>query len=90
LWVIKRVLESQGRRPSFGDPRSVRVGALKAPLVVRRDAELRALVPGNSSRHLAHTRGARQLIGRSDPAKDRELVGFWTVSEEVTDVPAPI
>jgi hypothetical protein len=36
-------------------------------------------------------RGARQLIGRSDTAKDSELPRyFWTLPEEVTDVRVPI
>jgi hypothetical protein len=70
-----------------------RAPALKAPLVVGRDAELRALVSGSSfagCRHLAGMRGARQLIGGLDTAKDSELARhFSTLTEEVTDVRVP-
>ena len=51
-------------------------------------------VPGDSfagPRHLAHMRGAPQLIGRSAAAKDPELARrLWAVSEQLTGVRFPL
>jgi hypothetical protein len=47
-------------------------------------------IPGNSfagPSHLAHMRGAPQLIGRSAVAKDPDLARhLWTASEQLTGV----
>jgi NAD(P)-dependent dehydrogenase (short-subunit alcohol dehydrogenase family) len=47
-------------------------------------------VPGDSfagPSHFAHMRGAPQLIGRSETARDPELARrLWTLSEELTDI----
>jgi NAD(P)-dependent dehydrogenase (short-subunit alcohol dehydrogenase family) len=51
-------------------------------------------IPGNSfagPSHLAHMRGAPQLIGRSSAAQDTELGRrLWTVSEQLTGVAWPL
>jgi NAD(P)-dependent dehydrogenase (short-subunit alcohol dehydrogenase family) len=51
-------------------------------------------IPGNSfagPSHLAHMRGAPELIGRSATAKDTELARrLWTVSEQLTGVTWPL
>ena len=51
-------------------------------------------VPGDSfagPRHLAHMRGAPQLIGRSAAAEDPNLARrLWTVSEQLTGVRSPL
>ena len=47
-------------------------------------------IPANSfagPKHLAHMRGAPQLIGRSKTAQDAELAReLWTASEQLTGV----
>jgi len=51
-------------------------------------------IPGNSfagPSHLAHMRGAPELIGRSATAQDPDLARrLWTVSEQLTGVRAPV
>jgi NAD(P)-dependent dehydrogenase (short-subunit alcohol dehydrogenase family) len=51
-------------------------------------------IPGNSfagPSHLAHMRGAPELIGRSAAAQDPELARrLWTASEQLTSVRSPI
>ena len=51
-------------------------------------------VPGNSfagPSHLAHMRGAPELIDRSATANNRQLPDrLWTVSEELTGIRSPI
>ncbi len=51
-------------------------------------------IPGNSfagPSHLAHMRGAPELIGRSAAAQDPELARrLWAVSEQLTSVLAPL
>ncbi|MBY8859581.1 SDR family NAD(P)-dependent oxidoreductase [Nocardia sp. CA2R105] len=51
-------------------------------------------IPGNSftgPRHLAHMRGAPQLIDRSEPAQDPELARrLWNVSEQLTGIGFPL
>ena len=51
-------------------------------------------IPGDSfagPSHLAHMRGAPELIGRSSRARDAGLAGrLWTVSEELTGVTWPL
>ncbi|MQY21963.1 oxidoreductase [Nocardia macrotermitis] len=53
-----------------------------------------AEIPGNSftgPRHLAHMRGAPQLIDRSEPARNSELAEqLWNVSEQLTGVGFPL
>jgi NAD(P)-dependent dehydrogenase (short-subunit alcohol dehydrogenase family) len=53
-----------------------------------------ASIPGNSFAgpcHLAHMRGAPELIGRSAAAQDPDLARrLWTVSEQLTGVRSPI
>ena len=52
------------------------------------------LAPGNSfagPSHLAHMRGAPELIGLSAAAQDPDLARrLWTVSEQLTGVRAPV
>ncbi len=51
-------------------------------------------IPGNSfagPSHLAHMRGAPQLIERSAAAQDPDLARrLWTVSEQLTGIECPI
>ena len=51
-------------------------------------------IPGNSfagPRHLAHMRGAPELIGRSEAAQDADLARrLWAVSEQLTGVRSPL
>ncbi len=51
-------------------------------------------LPGNSfagPAHLAHMRGAPQLIARSAAAQDPDLAGrLWTASEHLTGVRFPL
>jgi NAD(P)-dependent dehydrogenase (short-subunit alcohol dehydrogenase family) len=53
-----------------------------------------AAIPGNSfagPSHLAHMRGAPQLIARSEAAQDPDLARrLWTASEELTGVRFPL
>jgi NAD(P)-dependent dehydrogenase (short-subunit alcohol dehydrogenase family) len=79
-----------------------RLWAVIIPLLAQ-DAEHGALptlyaavadIPGNSfagPSHLAHMRGAPELIGRSAPAQDPDLARrLWTVSEQLTGVRSPL
>ncbi len=94
-FVATNIYSHAGRRPSGLSAFAIRLLAQDAdggalPVLYAAVGD----IPGNSftgPRHLAHMRGAPELIGRSATAQDTALASrLWTVSEQLTGISCPL